>query len=76
MKFDRHLGTVHTMEPGEFTQCTVSGSPALRCPACGGIFDLTVSHRIEEGGRVVPEVRCPTVTCNFFEDVTLEGVDR
>jgi hypothetical protein len=71
-RYKRNLGRVQCLQPGEWTDRTASGCPALRCGSCGTIFDLPDSHRIEDAGRVVPALRCADVTCSEYSYVTLE----
>ena len=74
VRFQRHLGAVESLDPGQFTVRTASGRPALCCHLCGAIYDLPETHRYDHDGRVVPALRCPTETCSFFDYVCLESV--
>lgn len=68
--YERNLGPVQALQPGEWTLETASGRPALRCGACGGIYDLPETHRVDETGLVVPALRCEYV-CDAFAYVRL-----
>ena len=68
---NRYLGPEHDLPCGQFTLDTPSGRAALSCPLCGLVFSLPSHCRTEPDGRVVPAVKCPQVSCSFFEYVTL-----
>jgi hypothetical protein len=69
--YKRSLDRVERLDMGEWTDATASGLPVLRCPACGGLTELSADHRIIEGGLVVPAVKCATATCVAFAYVRL-----
>lgn len=73
VRLQRHLGPVGSLEPAQWTFETASGSPAICCPGCGGVSDVDDLKAIDSGGRITPAWSCPTVTCPFFDYVTLEG---
>lgn len=72
--FNRNLGEESALNHGEFTVATESKRPALRCALCGCVFSLPSHCRIEPDGRTVPAVRCPQLSCPFFEYVTLSDI--
>lgn len=69
--YERNLGPVPALEPGEWTLETASGRPAIRCGSCGGIYDLPETHRVDETGFVVPALRCEYVPCDAYAYVRL-----
>jgi len=71
-RYKRNLGRVECLQPGEWTDRTVSGQPALCCIGCGAIYDLPAKFRIEDAGRVVPALHCIDICCSQFDYVTLE----
>jgi hypothetical protein len=75
-RLNRHLGTVHTMLPGQFTIRTASGNPAVSCPVCGTIYEIPATHRWDEGGRVVPALKCADPACSFLEYVELGAINE
>jgi hypothetical protein len=72
VRLQRHLGRVESLEPAQYTVETTTGLPAVCCPGCSTITDLTLKHAIDEGGRVTPAWKCPTETCSFFDYIVLE----
>lgn len=71
VRYNRCLGRVGSLDPGEWTDRTDDGAPAIRCKSCGAIFGLPESHRVIDDGRIVPALRCPTETCSAYGYVTL-----
>lgn len=74
--YRRSLARVERLIPGEWTEETASGKPALCCADCGAIYDVPETHRIEPSGLIVPAVKCPTVTCFAFSYLKLEAWGR
>jgi hypothetical protein len=70
IRFARLLGPVTALEPGEYTLETASGRPAVRCPGCGSIDEVTGTI---SAGRVLEAYRCETPTCSFHEWIELQG---
>lgn len=60
---------VAALEPGQYTVQTASGRPAYACPCCAGVDEIEAT--VDAAGRVAEAVRCPTVTCAFFDRVDL-----
>jgi hypothetical protein len=71
----RHLSTVQTMSPGEWTNETATGKPAIACPECGGISELELPHVVRGGGIVTPIWSCPYI-CPAMEFITLVDWDE
>lgn len=71
--YKRLLARVECLAPGEWTDLTASGKPALCCAECGSVFDLPDTHRVDETGFIVPAVKCPSVTCVSFSYLRLEA---
>lgn len=69
--FNRHLGGEDTLLCGQFTLETESFRAAIKCALCGLVYSLPKHCRVEPDGRVVPAVRCPQISCPFFEFITL-----
>jgi hypothetical protein len=69
--YERCLGPVERLVPGEWTQETMTGGVALCCKECGQVYDLGERHRIEENGFVVPAVRCGSGPCSAFSYINL-----
>lgn len=70
-KYSRILGRVEHLQPGQWTEETASGRPAICCASCGGIADLPETHTAGEKGYVVPERECLYATCGVVELVQL-----
>lgn len=73
VRLQRHLGRVESLEPGQYTVETATGMPALCCPGCASIFDLSMEHTIDDDGRVAPAVKCGNPICSFFDWVHLQA---
>lgn len=71
--YERQLGPVTALRPGEWTRATASGRVAISCCHCGGIFDLSDEHRVQDGGLVVPAVSCEYVPCGEFSYIRLKN---
>lgn len=71
VEYERQLGPVTALRPGQWTDATASGRPAVSCASCGGIYDVPETHRIQDDGLVVPALRCEYVPCGAFEYVRL-----
>lgn len=78
VRFQRHLGSVSTLSPGQFTTEPLRHSPGrmiavtLACPTCGGIVEISKTHVVARDGRVTPAVECP-FTCSFYDWVELDS---
>lgn len=71
MRLARHLSAATSMKPGQWTDETASGRPAICCTGCGGIFELEETHTVRGAGIVTPIVSCPYV-CPLMEFITLD----
>lgn len=71
--YRRNLGPVGHLSPQEWTDRTASGDPVLCCAECGGLQEIPRTHRVEDGGLIVPALRCETVTCPRYLYVRLEA---
>lgn len=71
--YRRNLGPVEHLEPGEWTDRTVSGRAVLCCAECGGYQEVPDTHRVEDGGLIVPALRCETVSCSRYLYIRLEA---
>jgi hypothetical protein len=73
----RHLGSVDTLDPGQWTSEGVAqyidAKAVVRCADCGGVDVLADGHEVSPDGRVVPTWRCPTVTCGAARWLWLEA---
>ena len=68
IRIEPHEGTVETMGVATWTILTASGKPAVRCPCCGGVFDILTP--IELDGTAT--IACPW-SCSFFDAVLLDA---
>ncbi len=69
---NRHLGTVATVEPGQYCK-TSDGLAIVSCPSCGGVDIIAEDHAIDPAGRVVPCWSCPTENCPMLDWIFLES---
>ena len=69
IRFEHHDGPVETMDVKTWTIRTASGQAALRCPICGGIFEVV---RFADPIKGLATVRCPWACCSFFEHIKLD----
>lgn len=67
----RNLGPVSHLAPRQYTTETRDETPAICCPACGGISDLD----LEVFGDGTVELRwpCPETGCSFVDFLFLEA---
>ena len=71
IRLDRSHAPATMLEPGQWTVRTASGIPAVSCPLCGQVDELTEHDII--GGRVSPIWSCPAAGCPVMEFVELAG---
>lgn len=71
LRLARNLGPVAHLTAGQYTVETVSGEPAICCPACGGVSDLEFGVHV--GGVVSQIWSCPYASCPFQDYLTLES---
>lgn len=71
LRLQRHLGSVATIEPGQWTAETASGRPAVCCPACSSVDE--VLSVVLPGGAVALAYRCESGECAFHEWIELEA---
>lgn len=69
--YERQLGPVESLRPGQWTDRTASGRPALSCVKCGGIYDVPETHGIDERGYVMPALTCEYLPCGTCDLVLL-----
>lgn len=70
--FPRHLGSVGTMDPQQWTDLTASGRPAVCCPSCAAVAEVGgPTHVVSRQGRVTPRWKCEA--CGWQEWVELEA---
>lgn len=69
--YERQLGPVTALRPGQWTDATASGRAAICCANCGGVCELPETHRVDGTGFVVPALRCEYVPCGAYVYVRL-----
>lgn len=67
VRIEHHDGPVETMDVATWTDRTATGRPMLRCPACGGYFEIVTP--LDENGEAT--ITCPW-SCSFFDRVRLD----
>lgn len=76
-RFQRHLGAIHELSPGQFMADPEIASTLMEqivlvcCPVCGGITPLD-GYQIDVAGRVTPRWECP-LACPYREWLELES---
>lgn len=74
VRFSRHLGSVQTLDPKQWTDQTASGRPSVCCPSCGTTAEIEPpSHVVNKYGEVTPAWSCPSETCGFKDWLDLEA---
>jgi len=68
VRIEHHDGPIDTLEVATYTVRTATGRPMLRCPACGGFFEILTP--IELDGTAT--ITCPW-SCSFFDEVLLDA---
>lgn len=71
LRLQRNLGTAGALTPGQWTDRTASGAPAVCCPACGGVSEI--EGPIDRSGTVNRRWTCPHISCSFRDWLSLEA---
>jgi hypothetical protein len=73
-RLSRFLGPAGSLDPGQWSDFTASGGPAVCCPGCGAIVELQADkHVVSREGKVTPAWRCAEETCGVVEWIELEA---
>lgn len=74
VRLQRHLSSLYSLQPGQWTDETPTGKPAVCCPSCGQVSDLD-AYTVRGGGILTPIWSCPYV-CPAIEFLTLADWDE
>ncbi len=70
LSLQHHEGTLATMDVGEWSLLAERACVYLRCPDCGGTYDIPVAD-IRPSGDVVSEFICQTPSCSLVRRLAL-----
>lgn len=73
VRINRHLGPANTLDAKQWTDRTASGLPAICCPGCAAVADLSPVYSVNaQSGRVGPG-RWSCDGCSFRDYIELEA---
>lgn len=72
VRYNRHLGSVESMLPKQWTLETASGQPAICCECCEQIQEIAPpTYKIYGDGKVTPIFTCEN--CSSWSWINLES---